>query len=471
MTLKMKVKSTLTNKTRTVFTAVLATALLAGTTAVALLQTDMHQTSLGDTAAQSGQYLEASIEQGQIQLACPPGIVDPGTETVEEDAQIWTTGSVRPTPLSGGGSGLTVAAQVFQQEPFFAGTFTAIPSGDLAGLLVQECVTPAAELVFAAGSTQVGHHTVLILSNPGAKPVNAEVEVFSAIGPVLEVPASLTVPAQSTVFALPGKWAPDEDRLGLKVTADGTGLAGWLQSSELEGEVPLGLSQLAGVAPSSQAVGFGLPAESATLRILNLGTQPDGIEASLLTSFGVEPLGGTDDVLIEARGVVDIDLSAIPADALGVEVTASQPIALSVRGQNTGEPFELDPQFTVSNQTLASATRPFTTAVLPPMEVLFAGLTDLGFGDFEAALTVANTTDFPATVTVNNEEITLKPGEATRLPVARTGESWLVTSDQPVVAALVVSATSEVGSMTSVMNVTEDSSASVQRKVQVLPRP
>ncbi len=422
---------------------------------------------------QSG--VEVSVDRATLTLACPPGVIDPVTTAqVKGSGRLWAGQDGNIVELEGGGHSLEISSEVLEATVFATAAASGEAEGDLTSLLLSSCVLPSMETVLPAGSTVTGEDSVLTLSNPGTKAVVAQVQLLSPIGPVLDQSVSLTVPPLTTVSVLPAVWAPDEDRLAAHVTADGAGVAAWLQSSGLDGEVPLGLGRLEGqqTGPSVTLVGLD-PQASETLRVANMGSSPAQVHVSVLGTGGASDLGGTDQTLIEPHGVFDFDLAGVSSDGLALRVDSQEPIAAAILQSSTGEPFAEDPELSVSTRSLVGAAPSILAATVPSQDEVRALTEELGFTGFTSELVVVNSGDQAASVSVGSDTRLLQPGSGVRIPLSGKAESEAVEikADLPVSAALVSSVDSVSGKLTSVTSLREDTSAAVRQSVIVFPQP
>ncbi|MFZ1382840.1 MAG: DUF5719 family protein [Scrofimicrobium sp.] len=420
-----------------------------------------------------GRPVDVALEQGELVLACPPGLIDPITvETRETEPQLWETAGITAEPLQGGGSALKVPAEALQSDSYAAAVVSGEPQGDLASFLLESCAIPSRDVVLSAGATEIGDDTVLILSNPGIKSVEVQVQVMTAIGPAMDQPATTTVAAGSTVSVLPAVWASGESRIAVRVHADGMGVASWLQASRLDGELPLGLSRVPGTVPATESVLVGLDSQNAkTLRVANAGTEPGTIE---VTAYGEdEPvtLGGTEDLEVEAMGVFDVDLAGLPAGTKALRVSSSVPITSSVLELGEGNAFAASPDLNVGVRNLLSPADSLDSAVVPTLTVLGALSGELGLGAVSGELVIANLGDQVATATLGDIEIEV-PAESTQtVDLSKIGSeaSVALTSNWPIYAALRVTVDAPAGKIASVMDLGQDVAGTVNRQVDVLP--
>ncbi|WRS30216.1 DUF5719 family protein [Actinomycetaceae bacterium MB13-C1-2] len=450
--------------------------LIGGLGGVTLLKLRASDTATGGSPTEAetlGRLVDVALEQGELVLACPPGIIDPATaQPRESEPQLWETAGITAEPLQGGGSALKVPAQDLQSDSYAAATLSAEPQGDLASFILESCAIPSRDVVLSAGATEIGDDTVLVLSNPGIKSVEVQVQVMTAIGPALDQPATITVAAGSTVSVLPAVWASGESRIAVRVQADGMGVASWLQTSRLDGELPLGLSRVPGVVPATESVLVGLDTQSAkTLRVANAGTEPGSIEITAYGEDGPVILGGTEDLEVEAMGVFDVDLAGLPAGTRALKVTSNVPIVSSVLEQSDGGVFAASPDLNVGIRNLLSSADSLDSAMFPTQSALGALTEKLGLVNIRGELVLANVGSQTVIVTLGESEIEV-PAESTQsVDLSKIGSETAasLTSSSPIFAALRVTVEAPAGNLTSAMDLRQDVANTVNRQVDVFP--
>lgn len=449
--------------------------LIGGVGGVAVWQSEL---PIADTDAPVGlpassRLVNVSVQQGRVTLACPPGVIDPNTSTqTENKPQVLASAVADAFQLEGGGTALQIPSKALEKDSFVAAQLSAEPAGDLASLLLETCVVPARDQTMAFGATEVGQSSVLVLSNPGPKPVETKVQVLTELGPALPEPTTITVPSRSTITTLPAVWAPGETRIGVRVQADGLGVAAWLQNSKLDGELPNGLTRVSGSEPAQKVTLVGLDASAATsLRIANLGSEETGVTVSALSASGSTALGGTDQLTVEPMGVFDLQLTGLPEGTFALSIEADQPVTASVLHQYKGNPFEADKKLNVGLTSVVGSSHSFDHGVAPELATILDAIKRLGLDPGEAQLVLANPGPATAKVTVGSKVTELNPGTATSVeyPTGDKGKTVSIDSDHPIYAAVQVRATGRSGLVTSIMAIQQDAASSADRQVVVFP--
>lgn len=134
--------------------------------------------------------------------------------------------------------------------------------GELRGLSILPCTPPTLEHWFAVGATSTGEDAVIRVVNTGSQPSVVTMTAWGASGPLKQLSQDLVVAAGETLSVQPGRYFLNEERLVLRLNADGPGVSAWLHSSAMAGEVPQGSAWIASTVPSSRQVIPGLRAEA-----------------------------------------------------------------------------------------------------------------------------------------------------------------------------------------------------------------
>lgn len=196
--------------------------------------------------------------------------------------------------------------------------------GELRGLSILPCTPAALEHWFALGSTSTGEDVVIRVSNTGSQPSVVTLAAWGASGPLDQLSQGLVVGAGETLSLQPGRYFPDEERLLVRLNADGAGISAWLHTSAMAGEVPQGSAWIASTLPSSRQVIPGLTEE--TNQFLRLAVPPAARpesaqseatpSAHALDAYSTDSARSTDSVevrlrLIDASGSRDIPGGAL----------------------------------------------------------------------------------------------------------------------------------------------------------------
>jgi hypothetical protein len=204
---------------------------------------------------------------------------------------------------------------------------------DLRGLASAPCGTPAPESWLIGGGSAPGRQERIVLVNPGANEVTADLTVLGATGIVSRAGgASVTVPARGRAMLLLDALAPSEPAPVVHVAATGGSLWASLLDTWLDGSVPAGIETATPVAaPSTRLVipevDLGAPA---TLRIAAPGTQEAVVTARVLGPTGASPLPGTSVVRVAARSVKELPLKGLPVGTYAVELRSDEDVVASV---------------------------------------------------------------------------------------------------------------------------------------------
>ncbi|HSO63591.1 MAG TPA: DUF5719 family protein [Ornithinibacter sp.] len=205
-------------------------------------------------------------------------------------------------------------------------------SPSLRGLVSTPCGSGASDLWLLAGGAGPGRQERLVLTNPGANPVTADVTVHGATGPLGD-PRVETVPPGGRVSILLDAASGAEQHPAVHVRADGGGLHATLTDTWLDGSTALGAdTTTATAAPATvhvvPAAVFG-PGPTA-LRVAVPGEQGAVVKVTVLAADGLVPLTG-DTVLSVGPGAVgELPLTGVPAGTDAVVIRSDVPVVASV---------------------------------------------------------------------------------------------------------------------------------------------
>lgn len=418
-----------------------------------------------------GQAQSVKVASTELSLVCPPGVVDPSLSAEVSGAlEQWLPSSSKQ--LQGGGAAVALKGKDFAQTELFGAMISGENEGDNLSFLIDSCQVPARNLAVAAGATVVGENSVLIIANPAAKAVNVSLAAYGPVGPILDVPADLVVPAESSITVLPAKWAPDISELALSLSSDGAGVGAWLQSSGLDGEVPLGLSRVSLAAPQPVVTLVGHDAKTeAQLRIANTGQTATPVSIDVLTEEGSIPLAGTESMQLAAKSVSAVDLAGLPSDARGIQVTGETDLIASITAVTEGEPHPEVKGENYRARTIIGPTRTVESLPVLPLAKVQAAAKALGFTSVSASITVTNPLDEDVVASVDGiEKKILSKGAAVFDLKSGQEETPLVFSaTHPVHAAYAVKLSSDAGELRSVMGLGMEGVLAQTRLVEILP--
>ena len=284
------------------------------------------------------------------------------------------------TSLSTAEGGILALVPADGQVANAVGSVTTLTqSGDLRGLTTAPCAQPAAMSWIVGGSIAAGSSAELRLTNPGATPATAKVNLYGSIGP-LSLPSNgeVTIPAGgSSSLTLETKGSQDP-RIAVSIEADGGSVVPTLVTESLDGETPAGTDVITpGAAPSTDLVVPGVeivePAsqgevpdattgadssDSPAVRIVNPGQAPATVSVTMLAKDGARPLAGAQSVTVDAGSVFDISLAGVPAGTYGVQVTSSTPVGAAVRMVRSAAEYPERSQALIHDQAWAQAALP-----------------------------------------------------------------------------------------------------------------
>lgn len=237
---------------------------------------------------------------------------------------------VAPVP----GGGLIRAIGVGGLAPGLAATQEwSAQAKDLRGLASAPCGTPAPENWLIGGGADPGRQERLVLVNPGANEVTADIEVLGATGIVSgSGGSSAVVPARGRKVLLLDAIAPSEQVPVVHVTATGGSLWATLSDTWLDGSIPAGAETATPTAePDRRLVLPGINLNSPVrLRVASTGDQEAVVSVRLLGPKGGTPIVGPSVVRVAARSVKEIPLKASTAGTYAVEVRADEPVVASI---------------------------------------------------------------------------------------------------------------------------------------------
>ncbi|PJJ61714.1 DUF5719 family protein [Compostimonas suwonensis] len=273
----------------------------------------------------------------------------------------WTDSSSEPVraPLAvpddtaDGANGTPIAITVPVGDgdglPLISGSQSQQAAGEfLAGFAAAVCGEASGESWLAAGSTDVGRTSLVLLSNPSDVDATVDLTVFGESGTVAAPGATgLLVPAQTQrVVSLAGL-APNLRSPVVHVLTRGGQVYASLESSIVRGLSPDGVeltgptgppasSQvitgigITGAAPSAVSSDEGADDSKPGIRLLAPGDQPAAVEIGL-TSEGNAVPGTSLTITLQPGVVTEVPLDALTPGTFTAVVASDQPIVASAR--------------------------------------------------------------------------------------------------------------------------------------------
>lgn len=287
-----------------------------------------------------GSFAVLGADPARPTVAVPVGVASitlAGQASGQTELQREEPGGSSPAVLSVPADRVFAAAQVQTVE-----------NETLSGLTAASCAEPANEQWLVGGTTALGASTTLALGNPAGVPATVRLTLFDENGQVgSEQTSSVLVPAGSERIVSINGYAPDRERLAVRVDSTGAAVTAALEISHVSGLQPFAVDtatrQLAaehrlvfpGVANTRTEVhGPGDAGEAdeypVLVRLLSAtGEQGTARVSALLADGGAQDLGTVDLV---ASAVGELSVKAWPEGATAVVVEADVPIVGGVLG-------------------------------------------------------------------------------------------------------------------------------------------
>ncbi len=296
-----------------------------------------------------------------------------GSKDVAEDTSREQSSSVRlpasgPVLVSGVGA-LAPGVSVTQEWR--------LDGKDLRGLATAPCAAGASDQWLLGGGGGPGRLERLVLTNPGANPVSADVTVHGSAGPVGD-PKAVSVPAAGRVSLLLDAIAPGEERPAVEVNAEGGGLHATLADTWADGSTALGAESVAPAsAPGTLQVLPGVVVDGATsVRVVVPGDQDAVVRLTALGRDGLVPLGGETVANVSAGAVGEIPVTGLAAGMYAVVVRADVDVVAAAMsrigdGSVPGE-FAWTPSSDVLN-AVGGAALPATSGVQRTLSLAAVG--------------------------------------------------------------------------------------------------
>lgn len=305
-----------------------------------------------------------SASPSSVTLACPPGVTDSFNTSRSAPASIWSTtglgaSDAAPSTVSAEGADTVPTAVIVAGQG----------GGELIGLSATGCAVPQTDQWIAAGSTTLGEDIVLVLANPSKVASVAEISGYGGAGLLDTTPQRVTVPAESAVTVLPAGFLSDQERLALRIRADGTGVAVWAQVSGMDGEVPRGSAWASAVKPTTSTVFLGVT-DSSSLRIAVPGDEAASVAITVSTDEGEAPLP-PGSVTVDGGTVLDVPVTGASGTSAAIVAVSDQPIVASIAQSTPGAEWP-ESSTTWTSRSVIAPAMPVTRIDLPGTDELTA---------------------------------------------------------------------------------------------------
>lgn len=240
-------------------------------------------------------------------------------------ADASSTGAVSVTGSGGLASGVVATQEWRVDRP------------GLRGLVSVPCGAAVQDAWLVAGGGDPGRQERLVLVNPGANVVTADIAMYGAAGPISSPNGQdVVVPAHGRATVLLDAISSAEKTPVVHVSTAGGLVYAVVNDTWTDGSVAAGSDDASPVAAPARtviipAVAVGGPT---TVRVAVPGTHDAVVQLRTLTGAGGSPLPKGGVATIKAHCVGEFDLGALPAGTYAVQLTSDEPVvagALAVR--------------------------------------------------------------------------------------------------------------------------------------------
>lgn len=287
----------------------------------------------------AGSFSELGADPEQPGVAIPVG-----------EATVATSGAAAETATlaRSAGSGLPVVVSAPMADPLASAQLQSIDSENLRGAAASSCSEPSNEQWLVGGATSLGLATTLSLGNPGTVPATVSITVFDENGEVdaVQTAGVIVAPGTQQTVSLNG-YAPDRERLAVRVESTGAPVAAHLGVAQSSGITPFGIS---GVTPQTDpATSLVIPAVEnadgdgrgpndsgegdafpAVVRALAPGDAGGTATVRALDENGTSTDVGTIELAPKAVG--ELSIATLPAGTNALVVEADVPVIAGALG-------------------------------------------------------------------------------------------------------------------------------------------
>lgn len=247
-----------------------------------------------------------------------------------------------------GGAGLPTVLTAPADEPLAAAQIQAVTTETLRGVTASACTEPLNEQWLLGGASSLGTSTTLSLGNPGVVPATVQISVFDENGAVdaVQTAGVLVSPGTEQTVSLNG-YAPDRERLAVRVVSTGAPVSASLGVGQLSGIEPYAVDTVTRQGePSNTLVvpgvtnvsdhehGAGDVGEADLFSVLVRVLAPGG-EVGTATVRAVGDDGAETDlgeIQLSSSGIGELGVEHWPDDANAVIIDADVPVVGGVLG-------------------------------------------------------------------------------------------------------------------------------------------
>ena len=203
------------------------------------------------------------------------------------------------------------------------------------------------------------------------------IDGYGASGPLNAASRQVTVPATSSVSVLLAGWFPDENALAVHVRADGGGVAAWVQASLMNGEVPQGATLASAVVPATSQTILGIdPKGTSLLRMVSPSGEAH-VSVSVADSTGVHPLPGGQATVAEGTTLdMPLDGASSDSLPIALIVTSDREVVAQTTTITLGAPWVQRASAWIMRSNASPATA-LTDATIPGASQLSAMTTSV----------------------------------------------------------------------------------------------
>ncbi len=249
-----------------------------------------------------------------------------------------TPGAVTGDGLVSMSHGLLVGALRVEQngadaDQFAGANVYSAKAGDTRGLAIGPCLSTAVDLWFVGSASGVGTSNQLLLFNPGHTPVNVSLSARGSTGALsLGTASSVAVAADSMVRVDLDGLIPADPRIAVHASTDSGEIAALLQTNEIEGVKPRGVSLISGSSKGRELLIPAItilddPAITPSVRLVNTEADEARVSVEVIGAEGSVALAGGSDVVVAPDAVLDLSLAGVKPGNYALRVTSEQAIA------------------------------------------------------------------------------------------------------------------------------------------------
>lgn len=332
-----------------------AGALLLGTLELPTIEREPHAVTVNtmQTGERSlvcaGAFPELGADPSRPEIALPVG---EATVLVAGDGELTTLEGNPADPTSVSGARVLTGAP---DAALAAAQTQTLSSPTLSGTVASNCVEPVNEQWLLGGGSTLGKTTTLSLGNASAVPATVQISVFDENGEIdaVQTAGVIVAPNSEQVVSLNG-YAPNRERLAVKVASTGAPVAASIGVALSDGITPVGVSTITrqlraetqvvipGVANEDVHDHEEVPTDTGPndrFPVLVQALTPGDAEGKA-SVYAVDPAGKRTDLGVlelSPRTVANLAVPAWPHDATAIVIESEVPVFAGAQGSaNSG---------------------------------------------------------------------------------------------------------------------------------------